>query len=81
MTTTTRTTAAYLKRVLNHLPTDWLRLTTHRLDIYDESQAKVQFTAEFEALFQAGDETEESLESLPTAYDYVRLGHPLSCVL
>ena len=33
----------YLKEVLENLPTDWLKLTTHRLDIYDEKGAKTQF--------------------------------------
>ena len=30
----------YVKDVLENMPTDWLNLTTHRLDIYDENLAK-----------------------------------------
>ena len=33
----------YLKAVLANMPMDWLNLTTHRLDIYEEKLAKVQF--------------------------------------
>jgi len=71
----------YVKDLLPQIPSDWLRLTTHRLDIYDESQAKTQFLEQLEALYQSGDSSRESLSKLPTAYDYIRLGHPLSCVL
>ncbi len=63
------------------MPTDWLRLTTHRLDIYEEKLAKSQFLEHFESLFKNNDTTESALNELPTAYDYIRLGHPLSCVL
>lgn len=63
------------------MPADWLLLTTHRLDIYDESRAKTQFLEQFEALYQARTADTASLEDLPTAYDYIRLGHPLSSVL
>ena len=58
-----------------------LQLTTHRLDIYDESRAKVQFLEELEGLEGPRAYSTEALASLPTAYDYIRLGHPLSCVL
>ena len=71
----------YIENVLLNLPNDWLGLTTHRLDIYDEQKAKTQFIDEFDALFTKNDFSQLSLESLPTAYDYIRLGHPLSCVL
>ena len=71
----------YIKEVLENMPTGWLNLTTHRLDIYDESLAKTQFTGQFEALFNKDNSTTPSLKKLPTAYDYIRLGHPLSCVL
>lgn len=71
----------YLKDVLENMPTSWLSLTTHRLDIYDEKQAKTQFISEFEALSIQHNAKPASLEQLPTAYDYIRLGHPLSCVL
>lgn len=72
---------SYLNSLIENVPSDWLRLTTHRLDIYNESLAKTEFLDRFEALFQAEDAEQESLESLPTAFDYIRLGHPLSCVL
>ncbi len=72
---------AFIKEVLGNMPNDWLRLTTHRLDIYDEEQAKTQFLTHFEALFNHHHIEASALNELPTAYDYVRLGHPLSCVL
>ena len=71
----------YLAAVLRNAPADWLELTTHRLDIYDEARAKSQFTEAFAALFAAGNADREALAALPTAFDYIRLGHPLSCVL
>ena len=72
---------AYLSDVLKNMPDDWVRLTTHRLDIYDESKAKTQFIEQFEGLFNNKNANKESLAALPTAFDYIRLGHPLSCVL
>lgn len=71
----------YIKNVLENMPAGWLSLTTHRLDIYNEKLAKVQFLEQFEALY--GDKNSESsaLDALPTAYDYIRLGHPLSSIL
>jgi cystathionine beta-lyase/cystathionine gamma-synthase len=71
----------FIKEVLANLPNDWLKLTTHRLDIYNEKLAKIQFLKHFEALFNVNNATSEELNDLPTAYDYIRLGHPLSCVL
>lgn len=71
----------YIKELLNNIPNEWLKLTTHRLDIYDESLAKTQFLNELEKLVNENDLTSESLSELPTAFDYIRLGHPLSCVL
>ncbi len=71
----------YIKDVLKNMPTDWLSMTTHRLDIYNESLAKKQFTEQFEELFNNNNSTTSALHNLPTAYDYIRLGHPLSCVL
>lgn len=71
----------YIKKVLENTPTDWLKLTTHRLDIYNENLAKTQFLNQFEDLFKQNTTTTSALEDLPTAYDYIRLGHPLSCVL
>ena len=72
---------AFIKNVLNNMPEDWLRLTTHRLDIYDEDLAKVQFLDRFEELYANNDGSNASLAALPTAYDYIRLGHPLSSIL
>lgn len=71
----------YLKEVLNNMPKDWVGLTTHRLDIYNEEKAKTQFIEQFENLYKNNDASTTSLAALPTAYDYIRLGHPLSCVL
>ena len=71
----------YVKEVLENMPAGWLKLTTHRLDIYDEKLAKSQFIDQFEHLFKDSDSEAEALSKLPTAYDYIRLGHPLSCIL
>ena len=71
----------YIKNVLENMPSGWLNLTTHRLDIYDEKLAKIQFLEKFEALFNDNNSTAIALSELPTAYDYIRLGHPLSCIL
>ncbi|MFL1897222.1 cystathionine beta-synthase [Aquimarina sp. 2-A2] len=71
----------YINEVLNNMPPDWLGLTTHRLDIYDEQLAKTQFIDGFKTLFNANNAQTSALSELPTAYDYIRLGHPLSCVL
>jgi cystathionine beta-lyase/cystathionine gamma-synthase len=71
----------YIKDVLENMPTGWLNLTTHRLDIYDERLAKTQFLEQFENLYNNNDSEPSALNQLRTAYDYIRLGHPLSCVL
>jgi cystathionine beta-lyase/cystathionine gamma-synthase len=71
----------FIKGVLENMPANWLRLTTHRLDIYDEKLAKTQFLEQFEVLFQENNYDRSALNELPTAYDYIRLGHPLSCLL
>jgi len=71
----------YIKEVLENMPTGWLNLTTHRLDIYDEKLAKTQFLEQFENLFKNNNSKSSALNELPTAYDYIRLGHPLSCIL
>lgn len=71
----------YIENVLKNIPKDWLELTTHRLDIYNEELAKTEFLDQFENLFKKNDSNTSSLSKLPTAYDYVRLGHPLSCIL
>lgn len=70
----------FIKKVLQNMPQDWLDLTTHRLDIYEEKLAKVQFIEEFDKLFHDNNYNSSALEKLPTAYDYIRLGHPLSCI-
>jgi len=72
---------SYIKDVLRNMPIDWLNLTTHRLDIYDEKLAKTQFLEQFETLFHANNSEPSALNELPTAFDYIRLGHPLSCLL
>jgi cystathionine beta-lyase/cystathionine gamma-synthase len=71
----------FTKQVLENMPTDWLNLTTHRLDVYKEKLAKSQFLNQFEELFNKDIYSTEILSKLPTAYDYIRLGHPLSCIL
>ncbi len=71
----------YLKAVLENIPAAWLKLTTHRLDIYNEKLAKTQFLEQFEVLFEEKNAEVTALSELSTAYDYIRLGHPLSCVL
>ena len=63
------------------MPTDWLSITTHRLDIYNEKLAKVEFLDQFETLFNNNNSEVSAFSNLPTAYDYIRLGHPLSCIL
>jgi cystathionine beta-lyase/cystathionine gamma-synthase len=67
-----------LAEIIESMPQDWTRLTTHRLDIYNENLAKVEFLEKLNSLDPI---TKDNLASLPTAYDYIRLGHPLSCVL
>jgi cystathionine beta-lyase/cystathionine gamma-synthase len=74
-------TLKYIEAVLKNMPTSWLNLTTHRLDIYDEKLAKIQFLDQFETLFSKQNAAASALNELPTAYDYIRLGHPLSCIL
>lgn len=71
----------YIKEALVNMPTGWINLTTHRLDIYDEKLAKTQFLEQFEVLFNQNISDASALQELPTAFDYIRLGHPLSCIL
>lgn len=71
----------YLKNVLKNMPSDWVKLTTHRLDIYNESLAKSEFIESFEKLYSDNNYHIEALNQLPTAYDYIRLGHPISSIL
>lgn len=63
------------------MPSGWVGLTTHRLDIYDEKLAKTQFLRQFQNLYNDNTSTTSALSELPTAYDYIRLGHPLSSIL
>jgi hypothetical protein len=70
----------FLEAVLKNMPSDWLDLTTHRLDIYEEKLAKSQFLDHFEGLYSSNTSDKSVLQNLPTAYDYIRLGHPLSCI-
>ena len=67
-----------IRNVLDNLPSEWIDLTTHRLDLYNEQKAKVEFLESFEAL---GIKSLGELKKLPTAFDYIRLGRPLSCIL
>tara|TARA_B100000787_G_scaffold170313_1_gene166328 strand:+ start:47031 stop:48875 length:1845 start_codon:yes stop_codon:yes gene_type:complete len=76
-----KTMLNYLKKVLENMPTGWLSSTTHRLDIYDERLAKTEFLEHFKVLYNTNNSHTSVLNELPTAYDYIRLGHPLSCVL
>lgn len=69
------------KKIMAQIPADWQRLTTHRLDIYNESLAKTEFLEQLESLMNNNKITTTALANLPTAYDYIRLGHPLSCLL
>ena len=70
-----------IKALLHNVPQEWLDLTTHRLDIYNESEAKSEFLDELKKLVAAGKANTSQLDGLPTAYDYIRLGHQLSSVL
>ena len=72
----------FIQKTVGFLPQDWVKLTTHRLDIYNESLAKSEFLDHFEKL--NSDDVKDfknALDNLPTAFDYIRLGHPLSCIL
>jgi cystathionine beta-lyase/cystathionine gamma-synthase len=71
----------YIKEIIKNKPAGWVDITTHRLDIYNEKLAKTQFLDQLETLYENDNATTAALDILPTAYDYIRLGHPLSCVL
>jgi cystathionine beta-lyase/cystathionine gamma-synthase len=71
----------YIKDVLENMPTGWLSLTTHRLDVFNEKLAKTQFLEQFQILFNDNNSETSRLNELPTAFDYIRLGHPLSSIL
>ena len=75
------TESIYIRKVLQNMPKFWLTQTTHRLDIYEEKLAKTQFLEQFESLFKNDKHEFSALNNLPTAFDYIRLGHPLSCLL
>lgn len=70
-----------IRDLLNKCPKSWVELTTHRLDIYNESKAKSEFLVELKKLVSSGEYSANDLEQLPTAYDYIRLGHQLSSLL
>lgn len=70
-----------VRKILKNLPKNWVNLTTHSLDIYNEKQAKTQFLEELTTLSLSGNFSAKKLEALPTAYDYIRLGHQLSSIL
>jgi cystathionine beta-lyase/cystathionine gamma-synthase len=74
-------TINFVKQVLENMPKSWLTLTTHRLDIYNEKLAKVEFLEKLEILSKTNNCNAQTLSELPTAFDYIRLGHPLSCLL
>ena len=76
-----KATIEFIKQVIDHMPAGWLSITTHRLDIYNEQKAKTAFLENFNELYLANKFSTEDLDRLPTAYDYIRLGHPLSCIL
>ncbi len=67
-----------ITHVIQNMPNDWIDLTTHRIDKFNESLAKKEFVDEFVKLGKA---SKSQYQDLPTAFDYIRLGHPLSCVL
>jgi cystathionine beta-lyase/cystathionine gamma-synthase len=71
----------FTKEIIKNSPADWLNLTTHRLDVYNEQRAKDEFLVHLERLYQENRTETSALEALPTAFDYIRLGHPLSSVL
>lgn len=71
----------YIEEIVENTPADWLMLTTHRLDIYNEALAKTEFLEKLEKLFDVNNADPSALAELPTAFDYIRLGHPLSSVL
>lgn len=70
-----------MNKVLENMPSEWLNLTTHRLDIYNEKLAKIEFLDQLETLYENNNTDKAAFQALPTAYDYIRLGHPLSCLL
>ncbi|MGX5174858.1 hypothetical protein ACUR5C_12625 [Aliikangiella sp. IMCC44653] len=70
-----------LGNLLKYIPKEWLELTTHRLDIYHEAQAKSEFLTALKEVQLESLDSSEALSELPTAYDYIRLGHQLSSVL
>ena len=70
-----------VRDLLKTLPKSWVELTTHRLDIYNESEAKSEFLVELKKLLLSEEYSSNTLEQLPTAYDYIRLGHQLSSLL
>jgi len=74
-------TLKFVSKVIKNMPEGWLKKTTHRLDIYNEAQAKTEFLEGIKRLEAKTKIDVSTLKKLPTAYDYIRLGHPLSCLL
>ena len=70
-----------INTIIENIPSSWLEMTTHRLDIYNESRAKTEFLEKFREAVAENKLSVDTFESLPTAFDYIRLGHQLSCVL
>ena len=60
--------ASYIEKVLKNMPNSWLNNTTHRLDIYDEKLAKIQFTQQFEILYNNDNYEQLALKNLPTIH-------------
>ena len=51
-----------LKNVLDNIPKNWLADTTHRLNLYDEKLAKIQFLEHFEVLINDSNYEHSALE-------------------
>ena len=59
----------YIENVLENMPLDWLKLTTHRLDIYNEELAKTEFLDQFENLFSENTSLISALSNYPSHFD------------
>ena len=70
----------YMEGVLEHVPIDGFKLTTYRMDIYNENLAKTQFIDQFEALYKAHNSDRLALSELPTAFYYFQQGDYLSYI-
>ena len=54
-----------VRDLLKTLPKSWVELTTHRLDIYNESEAKSEFLVELKKLLLSEEYSSNTLEQLP----------------